>query len=119
MDGARRVECCARDWFPYRHFKSLSFVLEQFVGKIEHRDVELYAQHLPHPVDVVKEVGIAPVEVYRDDAPPRLYALDEERLLPFRVGYLAIDATRTQPGGEHDELLVGGKARLHHLGEIA
>ena len=42
----------------YRHAERLVAVLIHFVGKVQHRHVELYAESLAHVGKTVKEIGV-------------------------------------------------------------
>ena len=93
-------------------------ILQHFICQVKHGDIELDTQYLTKIGKIIKEVGIPPLEVDRNDITVGFDTLHDKGLFPIQVTDDPILPTRTKPCGKHDELIVRSKSRLHHSREV-
>ena len=75
-----------------------------------------YPQSLADACEIVEERGVPSIEIDRYDISLVGDSLLDKRLFPIQVLHLAIDLARAEPGGEGDDLSIGGISLFHLQG---
>ena len=93
-------------------------VFKHFIRKIQHSDVKLNPQCLTNIGQIVEEIRIPAAKVHRYHITFCLYALYHKCFFPFQITNHSVITTRAQPGGKHDQLIIGLESGFHHFREV-
>ena len=67
---------------------------------------------------IVEEIRIPAAKVHRYHITFCLYALYHKCFFPFQITNHSVITTRAQPGGKHDQLIIGLESGFHHFREV-
>lgn len=90
----------------------------EFVHEVEHGEIEADAEPLAPCGQPIEPIGIATLEINGHNVAMRFHTLRDKGFGPRDVLDFSVDATRTETGGEHDDVLVAGESGTDALREF-